>query len=205
MSENYLRIGLLLIAGVILFLILFEAWQKRRHLKMMKNLNHFEEHFLSEPIEPSYSAKKTAPAPKQDMPEDLLMITILAKPGNQFASYDLLQAILAAGFMHGEKNLFHYHKDGTKLFSLASTTKTGEFDLNNIGEFSCKGLILFLNLADTFQKHEAFTLMLGAAQQLADDLDGELRADPATPWSHEIFQQYQQKITGWINTASYAT
>ena len=203
MTENYLRLGLLLIAAVIVFLILFEAWHKRRHLKMMKsfelpaqsNLSDISNMFLDEHIEPTVQSA----TPKAELEQDLLMISILAKPGCQFASYDLFQSILAAGFQFGDMNLFHYFQssqDGsTKLFSLASTTQSGEFDMNNIGEFSCKGLILFLDLNAIIEPKRAFELMLKTAEQLSDDLDGELRADPHTPWDEGVFNRYQKKIS----------
>jgi len=204
MTENYLRLGLLFIAGSILFLILFEAWHKRRHLRMMKTFdlpaaesNPVDNSFFVEHKEEPRIAVE--PVSKAELSNDLLMISILAKPGCQFASYDLLQAILSAGFQFGDMNLFHYHlpaqKGGAKLFSLASTTKSGEFNLDYIGDFSCKGLILFLDLNAVLEPKKAFDLMLIAAEQLAEDLDGDLRADPHTPWNVEVHDQYQRKIS----------
>ncbi len=147
---------------------------------------------------------------------DFLIISIMAKQGGCFASYELLQAIAAAGMRIGEGNLFHYYAtqhsadavlarwyeemhtitDNNKniLFSLASATTTGKFDWDKIGDFTCPGLVLFMDLNHVIQPLETFNTMLTIAEQLADDLDGELRADPRTPWSEEILKQYHQKI-----------
>jgi cell division protein ZipA len=126
--------------------------------------------------------------------DDLLVISVAAKPGASFAGYDLLQAIVSTGMKFGEMNIFHYFKDNKKLFSLASATKPGEFDLDRMGAFSCIGLTLFMNCCEVPDAEKAFTLMLNVAEQLADDLDGELRAGLRAPLTKAILQQYQNKI-----------
>lgn len=146
------------------------------------------------------------PKSKPQKHPDILVINVIAKPGETFASYDLFQAISATGLQFGAMNIFHYYansEDQKKiLFSLASMTEPGEFDLNHMGEFTCAGLSLFMNLADTNNSEEVFALMLDTAEQLADDLQGELYANPETPWSDEILSNYQKKITEY--TSLYA-
>jgi FtsZ-interacting cell division protein ZipA len=41
--------------------------------------------------------------------------------------------------------------------------------------------------------------MLETAEQLADDLDGELFADPLTPFTDDILLNYQKKITEHVS------
>ena len=130
--------------------------------------------------------------------QNFIIINVVAKPNRQFASYDLLQTISATGMQFGAMNIFHYYSPSTMdkkpLFSLASATEPGEFDLNQMGNFSCNGLTLFMNLHQVPDKMKAFTLMLETAEQLAEDLQGELRASNREPWSHEIKQQYLSKM-----------
>jgi cell division protein ZipA len=129
--------------------------------------------------------------------DDLLVITIAAKAGQQFSSYELLQCISAAGLEFGEMNIFHYyqlHREGRiTLFSLASASEPGDFDLDRIGNFSCNGLTLFANLYETPDPVTAFELMLKSAEQLAEDLDGELRVDSRRKWNDMFAQQYREK------------
>lgn len=138
----------------------------------------------------------TTPMKKPD--NDLLQLSVIAKQGRKFASYELLQAISATGMQFGEMNIFHYYTQspaGKKaLFSLASLTKPGYFDLDRMGNFTCAGLTLFAQLSDVEDPQQAFELMLKTADQLAEDLDGELRADPRTVWSNETLAQYQEKV-----------
>ncbi len=131
-------------------------------------------------------------------PPNLLVLSVMAKKDNLFESYDLLQAISATGMQFGEMNIFHYYQSTAvgkvALFSLASANKPGEFDLNNIGDFACNGLMLFLDMAQVPDPQYAFKLMLETAERLAEDLDGSLRADPMTLWNEKIAWQYHQKI-----------
>jgi cell division protein ZipA len=136
--------------------------------------------------------------------EDFIIISVIAKPNQPFASYDLLQTISATGMQFGAMNIFHYYSpftmDKKPLFSLASATEPGEFDLNQIGNFSCRGLTLFMNLHQP-DKMNAFTLMLETAEQLAEDLQGELRTAHREPWTNEIKQRYLDKILKSVDTS----
>lgn len=213
--EEYLRVGLLLVAALILFFIILEAWLRRRRFKVVDpsviklNTENNTHHF----IEPSYTSTSVvleeptvdaAPENKVDnIDDDFLIISILAKPGAHFGSYDLLQAISSTGMQFGEMNIFHYYSvledKKSKLFSLASATKPGDFDLDRIGDFTCKGLTLFIDLGRVLEPVLALDTMLKTAEQLADDLDGELYAGPNKPWDAELLQQYKKKILHVVN------
>lgn len=136
-----------------------------------------------------------------DPVSDFIIINVIAKPGHHFASYDLLQAISATGMQFGAMNIFHYYSkvamDKKPLFSLASATEPGEFDLNRMGDFSCKGLTLFMNLQQVPDREQAFALMLDVAEQLAEDLQGELWSGDHKLWSNEIKQQYLAKVASF--------
>jgi cell division protein ZipA len=134
----------------------------------------------------------------QEFTNDLLVLCVVALPGETFASYELMQAISGTGLQFGEMNIFHYYfstPEGKKpIFSLASATEPGEFNMDRVGEISCTGLTLFTLLNNVPNPQHAFDLMLKSAEQLADDLGGELRAGPRKPLTDEVFEQYQQKV-----------
>ncbi len=145
---------------------------------------------------PAPAPQKAASAP--EYANDLLVLTVVAKPGQQFGSYDLLQSIYATGMEFGDMNIFHYYAPDeqpgkVRLFSLASATEPGEFDLDRIGNYFCNGLTLFSQLDLVPDPRQAFNLMLKAAEQLAEDLNGELRAGPRRPWDDNVLREYQQK------------
>lgn len=221
--EAYLRLGLLLLAVLIFFLILLESMMRRKRLKSAENASAFDFSYaavsravsendesctisLPPTEEPKLVAQQQAaqqqaaqqqPASvKQD--DNYIVITVLARPNLQFASYELMQAISSTGMEFGEMNIFHYYlktdKGRATLFSLASATKPGDFDLDRIGDFACSGLTLFMDLKTTVEPEFAFNKMLVTAEQLAEDLDGVLYAAPRQPLTSEILQQYRHKI-----------
>lgn len=165
---------------------------------------------LDEPVAETTATAETptSPAPSKpeksmaDLQRDLLAVHVHARNNTTFSSYDLLQAISATGMQFGDMNIFHYLEDTQEgrvtWFSLASATKPGYFDLDKIGDFSCVGLTLFTDLQQVPNPQHAFDLMLETAEQLAEDLDGELRANPRTPWTPLVMQQYQQKVARYL-------
>jgi len=191
--EDYIRLGLLAIAAIIIFLIGFDAMAKRRQRKR-NNASHPQNN-----QEPTISHR---------YPNNLLTLMVHAKADSIFASYDLLQAISVTGMVYGEMRIFHYHLPAahgrTKLFSLASATKPGDFDLNQIGSFACVGLVLFMKMDEVPDPQDAFDRMLTTAMQLAEDLDGDLLSDQRLPWNDAIREQYQDRIMQYQQTAEYA-
>jgi cell division protein ZipA len=209
MESNNMQLGILVLGVVILFLILLELWFKRRRHRVAEiSIQDTYSSPVQQSINESGCAINLAPTEKvQSYPtqnktvewvDDILVLSVLAKSNTRFGSYDLLQAITATGMQFGEMNIFHYYlptNAGRKaLFSLASATKPGDFNLDSMGDFSCVGLTLFMDLKGIEDPEFAFSLMFKTAEQLADDLDGELRAGIHTPWNLEVAREYQQRI-----------
>lgn len=129
-------------------------------------------------------------------PRSILIVYIAARPNRQFAGYELLQSLLAAGMRHGEMNIFHRYQElagnGQVLFSLASATEPGTFDIHKMGGFVCKGLTLFMRCgADGDENVERFILLLNTARQLADDLAGDLLDEQRRPLTLDLIEKYK--------------
>ncbi len=128
-----------------------------------------------------------------------VMMFLLAKSNRQFAGYDLLQAVLAAGLRFGEGNLFHRHQyangQGPILCSLAAATDEGVFDLQNIGAFTVRGLCLYMHPSgNSGIDAERFDIMLDTAKTLSEDLDAYLLDDRRKPLSDTSIQRYHQRL-----------
>jgi cell division protein ZipA len=124
-----------------------------------------------------------------------LMMFLLAKENRQFAGYELLQTVLAAGLRFGKESLFHRHQftngDGDIICSLAAATETGTFDLQNIGAFSVRGLCLYMQATNNPNLDaERFALMLDTAKQLSEGLDAHLLDDQRHPLTEERIAAY---------------
>jgi cell division protein ZipA len=125
---------------------------------------------------------------------DLIILNVMAAPEQEYTGYELLQALLSAGLRHGSMNIFHRHEQingkGELLFSVASATEPGIFELNKMGGFSCKGLTFFMQLSNLKDPMQGFEIMLDSAKQLLEDLGGILRDE-----KHELLSE--AKIKEW--------
>lgn len=135
-----------------------------------------------------------------------LMMFLLAKSNRQLAGYELLQAVLSAGFRFGEGDLFHRHQypngQGEIMCSLAAATPTGVFDLQHIGGFVVRGLCLFMHASgDATIDAERFDMMMDTAKMLSDSLDTHLLDDQRKPLSELSVTRYYQKLSLTEETA----
>jgi len=129
---------------------------------------------------------------------DVIILYVLAQPERPFVGYELMQSLSAAGLRFGEMNIFHYYtseeKNAQIIFSLSSAVEPGIFDVSNVGAICCPGLSLFMRVSATEYPDQVFTLMLETAQQLADDLGGELCDHTRQPLTIETVTEYQTKL-----------
>jgi cell division protein ZipA len=137
-----------------------------------------------------------------------LMLFLLAKENRQFAGYELLQTVLAAGLRFGEGQLFHRHQkmsgQGPIVCSLASATASGVFDLQNIGAFSVRGLCLFMQVSKNPEINaERFSVLVETARQLSEGLNAHLLDDQRKPLSNERLTQYSQMLQITSEHAEY--
>lgn len=212
------KLMVILAAAFVLLALLVDAWFRERRIPLDVNTTeqknddsedtfdrshdmhtHYENEILQTPVSRMVAKQNQQ---QGNLKNDFIIINVIAKNGGYFASYDLLQAILATGMQYGSMNIFHFVEDSPRgkitLFSLASATEPGEFDLNNVGNISCAGLTLFMNIARVPDPGDVFVLMLETAEQLAQDLNGELRAAPNIPWSDDVFHHYENKIVNQL-------
>jgi cell division protein ZipA len=107
-----------------------------------------------------------------------ITVYLAAKQGSNFAGYELLQSLLANGLRFGDKKIFHRYfgaeKDSGVMFSLASATKPGVFELGAIGSFKSEVLVLFMAEGITCFDKESLQAMLDTAQELSNDFDAEI-------------------------------
>ncbi|WP_133128374.1 cell division protein ZipA C-terminal FtsZ-binding domain-containing protein [Legionella nagasakiensis] len=142
--------------------------------------------------------QKTASSDVTDVPSSMMMF-LLAKENRQLAGYELLQTILSAGLRFGEGHLFHRHQypngQGPVLCSLAAATKSGVFDLQNIGAFSVRGLCIFMQVSgNPTIDGERFAVMFDTAKQLSEGLDTHLLDDKRRPLSDASLQCYYRDL-----------
>lgn len=147
--------------------------------------------------------EKTAEVESESQAASCMMF-LLAKDEHPLAGYELLQTVLAAGLRFGEGQLFHRHQQangqGPILCSLAAATKSGIFDLQNIGAFSAHGLCLFMHPSGHAAiDAERFSIMLETGKQLSEGLEAHLLDDRKQPLTEVSIQRYQRALGCELN------
>jgi cell division protein ZipA len=145
----------------------------------------------------STSAK---PAPVRDLPkpQEVLVISVVARDPHGFRGQALLQSILESGLRFGDMDIFHRHEsmagNGEVLFSMANGVKPGTFDLDNIDTFTTRAVSFFLGLPGPRHPKQAFDLMVAAARKLSHELDGELKDEQRSVMTAQTIEHYRQRI-----------
>lgn len=151
-----------------------------------------EETALHEPI-----SEINIKEPSTNATESLIILHLLAAEERPYAGYELVQTLSSVGFCYGTMNIFHYYEDqnekSPRLFSLASAVEPGTFDLTNIAEIQAPGLCLFMSLKDK-NALASFELMLDTAQQLIQDLGGQLCDGQRQPLTDYVLTHYRSQL-----------
>lgn len=150
-------------------------------------------------VTPKPDKQEIEPETKVQEPGETIMLFLLAKKDQEFGGYDLLQIILSAGLRFGDGHIFHLHgtKNNESLCSLAAATKTGVFDLQNIGAFSAKGLCLFMQASvDRELNQEKLEALFTTAKKLAHALDATLLDNNRKPLTDALIQSHYDRLVG---------
>jgi len=176
--------------------------QQELHLINEKDFNQIDFH---EEVEFEANEVRANIENQVDLKEfkPLIVIHIMGKEGNTFGGYQLLQTILSTGLRFGKMNIFHKFKSNNDrekiIYSLASAVEPGTFDMSKMGSFNCPGLTLFMDLEQQEKPFEALTAMYETAENLAEDLDGNLLTDKQAPFTLETLQHYKHQIEHFFN------
>lgn len=140
-------------------------------------------------------ASESAPAD-----ERLIVFYLKAPSGQAFAGPGLFEALDAAGLSLGTMGIFHdTDSQGRIIFSVANIFEPGTLDIDDIEQFSTRGVALFMQLplsGDTGPADEtdAFERMLGKTEILAERLGGELQDEHHQPLDNAGVMRARDKL-----------
>lgn len=106
----------------------------------------------------------------------IISLRICAKSGAALNGLDVVKAMMDAGLMHGNFQIFHRMDVGSDrpLFSIANMLEPGTFDLSKLEDMNTPGLTFFMMLPGAMDGVAVFTDMLATARQIAERLNCEL-------------------------------
>lgn len=119
-------------------------------------------------------------------PEKIVAMRMAARAGNTMSAEALVLKLRELGLRHGKFGIFHRHRpdaDGPPLFSVASMTEPGSFDLTKVRETRLPGVTLFMVLPGPGDPVRCFDDMVEVARGLAQELEGEILDESGSTWS----------------------
>jgi len=115
-------------------------------------------------------------------PEKIVTLRVAFSAAHKLPGQTLIDLFRNFGLRYGRFKIFHKFSSekattGSPVFSVASITEPGSFDLANIDEQKIPGLTLFMVLPGAVEGRLAFESMLDLARAAADQFEGEVLDD----------------------------
>jgi cell division protein ZipA len=147
---------------------------------------------------PAREAEKPAAPDNSRAPDEVLIVNVMARKGEQFSGPELLKAMLSQGLRYGDMDIFHRHESadgrGRILFSAANIVVPGTLDLTAMDDFTTPGISLFLSLPIASDSLSAYNLMVTAAQAIAEALQGELKDEQRSVMTRQTIEHGRQRV-----------
>ncbi len=136
--------------------------------------------------------------PRDDSPEQIIAIHVLAREGKAFNGLELWQYLLAANLRFDEMKIFskleNHRENARPVFRVANVVNPGTFDADNIEEFTTPGVSMFMVLPAPIDNMRAFEQMLTAARGIARTFDGRLLDSARQELTRQSIEQARGSI-----------
>ena len=152
-----------------------------------------------QPAAPAPTQNAATQAEPAEQPEQQVLVLNVKMPEEKtMTGAALLPVLLTLGFKFGAQDIFHRHVNsngkGPVLFSLANMFKPGVFDVDNMENFTTRGVSLFMILPIEGDPHQVFNMMHNAARKIADEFGAQILDGRRSVLTKQGLQQYTEKI-----------
>ncbi|MGY3569026.1 cell division protein ZipA [Vibrio paucivorans] len=139
---------------------------------------------------------------------EVIVLNVHCAGNDAFIGTKLFDSMQQNGLLYGEMDIFHRHSDlsgtGKVLFSVANMMQPGTLKHDDPAEFSTKGISFFMTLPCFGEADQNFKLMLKTAQQIADDLGGNVLDDARNLMTPDRLAKYRRQIQDFDNARKTA-
>jgi cell division protein ZipA len=129
---------------------------------------------------------------------EVIVLNVHCAGSEPFWGTKLFDSMQQNGLLYGEMDIFHRHADlsgtGKVLFSVANMMQPGTLAHGDPAQFSTKGISFFMTLPCYGEPEQNFKLMLRTAQQIADDLGGNVLDDSRNLMTPDRLVSYRRQI-----------
>lgn len=131
----------------------------------------------------------------------IVTLYVSARAGETFNGSDLVVAAEKAGLEFGDMNIFHRMAPGKfdkgPVFSMATMTKPGNFDMKQITQLETPGITLFMTLPGPMPALDAWDTMLPTAQRIAELLDGVVLDEQRHILGRQRIAHLRDELRAW--------
>ena len=131
----------------------------------------------------------------------IVTLYVSARAGETFNGSDLVVAAEKAGLQFGDMNIFHRMAPGKfekgPVFSMATMTKPGNFDMKQIAQLSTPGVTLFMTLPGPMCALDAWDTVLPTAQRMAELLDGVVLDEQRHVLGRQRIAHLRDELRSW--------
>ncbi|HAS6777744.1 cell division protein ZipA [Vibrio parahaemolyticus] len=149
-----------------------------------------------EEVAPAVVEQPEEPKPEPEM--QVIVLNVHCAGEEPFIGTELFDSMQQNGLIYGEMHIFHRHVDlsgnGKVLFSVANMMHPGTLEHGDPAEFSTKGISFFMTLPCYGEAEQNFNLMLRTAQQIADDMGGNVLDDKRNLMTPDRLAAYRRQI-----------
>ena len=137
---------------------------------------------------------------------EVIILNVHCAGEDPFVGTRLFDSMQQNGLIYGEMDIFHRHADlsgnGKVLFSVANMMHPGTLKHDDPATFTTKGISFFMTLPCYGDAEQNFKLMLKTAQQIADDLGGNVLDDRRNLMTPDRLAAYRRQIVEFKSTKS---
>ena len=174
-----------------------DSVRRSREPKIAEDQMHID--FDEQPTAiPEPKAELETKPSRSEQPQEVLVLNVKSADDNPIPGSALLPMLLTLGFKFGEQDIFHRHVNsngkGAVLFSLANMFKPGNFDIDNLENFTTHGISLFMILPIEGEPHQIFNMMHNAARKISEEFSAQIYDGKRTLLTKQSLQQYVEKI-----------
>lgn len=159
---------------------------------------------------PTPAVEAAAAAPQEPQEDDLglevIVLNVHCAGETPFVGTELFRSMENNGLTYGEMSIYHCFAEAADtpkvIFSVANMMQPGTLEHDNPTDFTTKGISFFMTLPCYGQADQNFNIMLSAAQQIADDLGGNVLDESRNLMTPNRLSEYRKQIRDFIVSQS---
>jgi cell division protein ZipA len=139
--------------------------------------------------------------PARSSPDRVITLRLIPRVG-ELGTERAVTALTGAGLKHGRYGIFH--RDGVAgepVFSVASLTEPGSFELANQQDATIAGLSFFVVLPGVGDPVARFDAMVETARALSVELEADLHDERGSSWSVQRERYLREEIIEYRHQA----